>query len=398
MPINRMPTKDFIDVKQRNRLDSLITDSTPNAAPEVIAKVRELVNVQFDENPNLFDPTDIERFRTSDWTVTRFLLRKQNNAEEAAKMIISCAKWRHRLGMPQWKDSDFPREFYNLGGVFPYAQDLLGNTVIYIRAKLYDKKLTCIQDLFQRYIIHIANRVDNERDGRGWAIVFDCSGLGFANMDINMLLFMLNEVIPHLPKGLNYVLIYELPWLLSKIVNTTIACLPLEYKKLAKTANKKDISNWISQDCLPDFMNGTCDINYRRAPKDSKSFEEMATELKLSERDLNAIKKIYQPYLDEADEALEQRDKMTKNMMRRRSSVLEFWHWMKNKTSSASTSDDPNQPRTSAAAAQAEQSTHSATSTSSASAEPDQKPLSKKISASKRDGPKLEVIEDERDD
>lgn len=327
---------DFINVKQRNRLDSLITDVTPNSPPEVIEKVRAICKPEFEKTPQDFDEGDVERFLNSDWTVTRFLLRKKDNVEDAAQMIISCARWRHKLGMPRWKDEDFPKEFYNIGGVFPYAPDLLGNTVIYVRAKLYDKKLTCIQELFRHYIIHIANRVDEERDGRGWSIVFDCSGTGMANMDVNMLLFMLNDVIPHLPKGLNYVLIYELPWLLSKIVNTTIACLPSEYKKLAKTASKKDIHNWIDKESLPDFMGGTCDINYRRPPKNCRNFEDMTEELKLSEKDLEAIKKVYQPYLDEADEAMARR--RSKNM-RRRSSVLEFWHWMKNKIDSSGTDD-----------------------------------------------------------
>lgn len=368
-----MPTKDFINVKQRNRLDSLITDVTPNSPPESIAKVRAIIQAEVDKDPGQFDPSDIERFMKSDWTVTRFLLRKKDNIEDAGQMMINCGRWRHKLGMPRWKDEDFPREFYNLGGVFPYAPDLLGNTVIYVRAKLYDKKLSCIQELFQHYIIHIANRVDNERDGRGWSIVFDCSGTGMANMDVNMLLFMLNDVIPNLPKGLNYVLIYELPWLLSKIVNTTIACLPGEYKKLAKTASKKDIHNWIAKEALPDFMGGTCDINYRRAPKNARSFEEMAVDLKLSEKDLNAIKKIYQPYLDEADEAMARRSKN----MRRRSSVMEFWHWMKNKIDT-----NPEDPNTSTSEQQGAEGSSKA---------------SKKVSVSKKEAPKLAAIVDEGD-
>lgn len=371
MPINRMPTKDFINVKQRNRLDSLITDSTPNSPPEIIAKVRAILKPEFEKNPDDFDPNDVEKFMNSDWTVTRFLLRKKDNAEDAAAMMLSCARWRHRLGMPRWKDKDFPKEFFNLGGVFPYAPDLLGNTMIYVRAKLYDKKLTCIQELFQHYFIHIANRVDEERDGRGWAICIDCSGTGMSNMDVNMLLFMLNEVIPHLPKGLNYVLIYELPWLLSKIVNTAISVLPGEYKKLAKTVSKKDIQNWIAKDSMPDFMGGTCEINYRREPKGSRSIEEMAQDLKLTEKDMNLITKIYQPYLDEAEEAIAKR-RNGKNM-RRRSSVLEFWHWMKNKIdNNEDTNDQSDGPSSDSA-----------------------KGSGKKISVSKKDAPKLAAIADE---
>lgn len=383
MPINRMPTLQFINVKQRNRLDSLVTDVTPNSPPEVIAKVRELIKQEFDKSPEEFDPSDVEKFMNSDWQITRFLLRKKDNIEDAAKMIVGCAKWRHRLGMPRWKDEDFPKEFYNVGGVFPYAPDELGNTVIYVRAKLYDKKLSCIQEVFRHYLIHIANRVDEERDGRGWSIIFDCSGTGMSNMDVNMLLFMLNDVVPHLPKGLNYVLIYELPWLLSKIVNGAVSVLPNDYRKLVKTASKKDINNWVAQESLPDFMGGTCDINYRRSPKGCRSFEEMADELKWTEKDLAAIKKVYQPHLDEATEAIQARKR--KNM-RRTSSVLEFWHWMKLKTTGVAAGGDSN-------------ASNVKDQDNSSSTNKNEQPINKKISVSSRgSGKKLESIKDEAGD
>lgn len=194
-----------------------------------------------------------------------------------------------------------------------------------------------------------------------------------ANMDVSMLIFMLNEVIPHLPKGLNYVLIYELPWLLSKIVNTTISCLPSEYKKLAKTSSKKDIHNWVAKESLPDFMGGTCDINYRRAPKNAKTLEEMAERLKLSEKDIRLIEKTYQPYLDEADQAMAAR-RQGKNL-RRRSSVLEFWHWMKNKIDGSGPLDGQSNDEPGRAGA-----------------------ASKKISVINKDGPKLASIADGGDE
>lgn len=368
-----MPTLDFINVKQRNRLDSLVTDVTPNSPPEVIAQVRDICKKEFEKHPDDFDPTDIERFMGSDWTVTRFLLRKKDNIEDAAKMMISCARWRHRLGMPRWKDEDFPDEFYRIGCVFPYTEDLLGNTTIYVRAKLYDKKLGFIQELFRHFLLHVANRVDNERDGRGWSIVFDCSGAGVSSIDINMILFMINEVIPNLPKGLNYVLIHDLPWLLGKIINTAVACLPSEYKKLVKNSSSKDIKNWIAKESLPDFMGGTCDVNYRRPPKGVKTFRQMAEKLKLSEKELDSIYKFYQPHLDEAEEAAAARKRASRGV-RRRSSVLDLWYWMKNKMDGGG--DNPEEAG------------------SKKSSESDKK-ASRKISTSQKDGPKLEVIPDE---
>lgn len=139
MPINRMPTRDFINVKQRNRLDSLVTDNTPNCSSDKIKQVRDILMVEYEKDKSLFDPIDIERFMNSDWTVTRFLLRKKENVEDAAQMMVRCGKWRHSLNMPRWKEEDFPEEFYKVGGVFPYELDTLGNTTIYVRAKLYDK-------------------------------------------------------------------------------------------------------------------------------------------------------------------------------------------------------------------------------------------------------------------
>ncbi|KAG9509276.1 Motile sperm domain-containing protein 2 [Fragariocoptes setiger] len=336
MPINRMATRDFIKVKERNRLQSLITDQTPNSDPELIKKVREVIMKDFAAHPDLYDPSDIERFQKSDWTVSRFLLRKQLDAAAAAQMIIDCGKWRHRLGMPRWKDTDFPEEFYKIGAMFPYEEDKLGNTVIFVRARFYTKKLECVKDLLQRFLIHIANRVDSERDGRGMAILFDCTGAGMANVDMSMLWFMINEIIPHLPKGLNYVLVYQLPWILRATLSMATKCLPADYRKLINQAGSSDVYEWIAKENLPDFMGGTCDKNYRRAPSGCKSLAELKDELGITQDQVNAVLKVYAPYLDEADKAMAARRKN----IRRGSSKLNIWYWIKQDDSTTNKSNE----------------------------------------------------------
>lgn len=157
--------------------------------------------------------------------------------------------------------------------------------------------------------------------------------------------------------------------------------MPSEYKKLVKTASKKDLSNWVEKEALPDFMGGTCDINYRRTPPGCRSLRAMADEYNLTEKDFEVFEKVYKPFLQEADEAIAQRKSKE---LRRRSSVLEFWHWMKNKTSDNSNSDDNNGNNNNNNEKQ-----KSAT---------DNQINGKRISVGKKDQPKLAAITDEGDE
>lgn len=69
-----------------------ITDDTPNCPPELIAECRRLVLEKVDQNPDLYEPEDVQRFKESDWLVTRYILRKRGDVKAASEMVLATGK------------------------------------------------------------------------------------------------------------------------------------------------------------------------------------------------------------------------------------------------------------------------------------------------------------------
>jgi hypothetical protein len=46
-------------------------------------------------------------------------------------------------------------------------------------------------------------------------IVFDCAGCGLKNMDMELIQYMIQVFKDYYPWSLNYILVYEMPWVLN---------------------------------------------------------------------------------------------------------------------------------------------------------------------------------------
>lgn len=82
-----------------------ITNATPNAPQKLLDEVRAICLKELDAHPEDFHESDQKELVENDWTITRFLMRKKMNAKEAAAMMMSAARWRHKLGVHSWKDT-----------------------------------------------------------------------------------------------------------------------------------------------------------------------------------------------------------------------------------------------------------------------------------------------------
>jgi len=312
-------------LKRQNTVE--ITQDTPNCPSELIAEVRRLVLQEVEKDPSKYEEEDVRRFKESDWLVTRYILRKKGDVKAAAEMVINTAKWRKELQMIHWKDTDFPELMYKSGSMFPYARDKRGNTCIYIRCKFH-QRINKFIDLEKKFILHVVNRVDKEIDGRGLMIVWDMGGAGLANADFDMLWFLVSALINYNPKWLNYILVYDLPWILRGAWKVAQTMVPEDQRKLIRLCNGKDIHEYIDPENLPDYIpGGTCTINYRKAPKGCKSFEEVGKEYGMTKEDIDKVLKIYEPLMKE-DEAKAAKAN-PRRLMRRQSSLSQLWHFLR---------------------------------------------------------------------
>lgn len=113
---------------------------------------------------------------------------------------------------------------------------------------------------------------------QGIAMVIDCTGASLQSADLDMLFFHISSLKNYFPKGLSYILVHNLPWILKPFWHIAKAWIPDEHRELIKFSNDETIYEYVAKHNLPDFMGGTCQRDYRKPPDNCTSLRE-ATKL-----------------------------------------------------------------------------------------------------------------------
>lgn len=219
-----------------------------NDAPADPAQLRRALFESLSESN--YNKHDIERLKKEDYAVTRYFKEDTQSTVDAIKGVL---EWRNSLNLSDLKETDFPEEFRKSDVFVKHGHDVDKNVMIFIRVKLFKKNEYPIEHV-KKYLAFLLDRVDRETRGDGWALCFDCSDAGLSNVDMELLKFVVQALTNYFVENCRYVLIYEMPWILSSIWKIVKSWLPAEQRDAVKFAAKKDMSNFIKEDQLPNFL------------------------------------------------------------------------------------------------------------------------------------------------
>lgn len=267
----------------------------------LIDELRNRFLAEYSTNHDQYDEEDVNDVRNKDHTVRRYLISRKSDVDEALKMLVNAMKWRKTIGVKKLSEKDFPREYFQIGSVFTYGQDLNGAQMIILRVKV-NKKISEWTDSLKKLIVFLIEKEDlryETKDNTGVCIVFDCNGAGITNVDIDLLSFIVSTLRDNYPTLLKSVLVNELPWVLQYVFRLVQTWLPKEHQKLLHLVNKKEIKDYVAEQELPDFMDGSNELSYRTVPKNSPSAQELADRIGLKKKDVDKLLNHLEPYLNE---------------------------------------------------------------------------------------------------
>ncbi|XP_074599476.1 motile sperm domain-containing protein 2-like [Brevipalpus obovatus] len=250
-----------------------------------------------------FYEADYDKLMSDDWYVKRFFLARNRNEDEAFKMIVDAMRWRKSIKVRDIKDYTFPREFYAIGGLFVYEPDKNGYPTVYIRVKMH-RKIPELEEMSRQFLIHTLNKADLIAQGNGIAIVFDVSGAGYKNLDMDNLKFLISCGTSYFPVGVKYILILNVPWAFNAFRRMALSFLPEQWFGLLRFASGDEVYKYIDRENLPDYLNGTCIRNYYACPQHSPSLSEVVTDYGYTQSDIDRILPQYTDFLQEAAKAL----------------------------------------------------------------------------------------------
>ena len=281
-----------------------------SCSAEELDTVRQKLLQDVNDNPDLYDSLDIERCKTDEWTVKRFICYKKHNIEEASSALIKSMRWRKEWSASSLKNTDFPQEFYWTGESHIYGRDKNNTSLVFLRVR-YHKCLPDYYDITKKYLIHIMDLMDEEiRNGsNGWALIYDCDGGTIFNNNMEILFFMINTFFENYPLALNFIGMYELPWVLKAIYHICRGWIPEDYRKLFTFFDKKSIHDVIGTEHLPDYLQGTSTLPYRIRMPDNLPLNEWSRKNGLPESGIKKFYEHYQKFLDEGDRLEEEQQK-----------------------------------------------------------------------------------------
>ena len=266
----------------------------------LIEETRRLLKKKYLKRPDAFQKGDYERMLSDDWTVSRFLLRCRLQPKRAARLMEDCGKFRIEYRMGVSKLSDFPIEFHRVGGLFKYAPDRVGNQTLYMRIK-YHRRVPELSQIMREFILCCLECCDRANNGRGTAVIFDLTGCGLQNVDPGFLFWLVYSFRNYCPKGLSYIIIYNLPWILNATAKLALSWLSSTNKRRLRFVSGDGIRDFIAPENLPDYMGGTCKINYKQVPEGSRLAVDTAEAYKLTREQSKKLSEVYDKFLEEIE-------------------------------------------------------------------------------------------------
>lgn len=252
----------------------------------LVNELRELMIAEVKSGEHKFSPKDVERIFNEDWFCARYLLRMKLDVNGAHQMMKKALEFRNS---PLVSISEFPAEFYQIGALFSYEPDRKGNIPVYMRIKVY-QKIHLVQRFLKAFLFYIIEESDKRADGKGIVLVFDLQGAGLGNVDMDLLFFVITTLVNYFPKGLSYMLVHELPWILRSFWHIAKQWISEDHKELVKFSDSHTIYEYFEEENLPDFMGGTCKRDYRKVPENTISIPNAAKTWDLDESELYKIR------------------------------------------------------------------------------------------------------------
>ena len=263
---------------------------------EEINELRQWFEEEYYDDPSFCEKQDYKKVMNEDFFVSRFILFNDNGPVKGLDMLKNCLTWRKQIGLNKFDPLQVPKELYILSPIFIYLPDRKGRNTLYIRGQM-SLKFPILQNRVKESLVYMINKIDSmEKKFGSWSFIVDATGSGFSNVEVELIQFLHDIVSNYYPLATRYTLIYGASGFLR-----SFSGLLKSYPSI-KFVNQKQLFEYISPENVPDFMGGSCTINYRRIPKGAKTFYELGKDLNLDEKEINNFLKPYLPFMVEETE------------------------------------------------------------------------------------------------
>ncbi|OAD59468.1 Motile sperm domain-containing protein 2 [Eufriesea mexicana] len=236
---------------------------------ELISDLRERFFKRLDdEGPpdTKFHPADITRIKENNNWLRRFLEHNENNIQEALNMLWETCTWRAKFGTNDITEENVRKDYLENGLCFIYGKDKDDKTLFIVKCKLHTKGSKDFNQL-QRLVVYWFERLERQTNGNQISLFFDMSDTGFLNMDNDFIKYLISLCKNYYPNFLNYIIIFEMPWILNAAFKIIKSWLPPKAVPKIKFVQKSNIHELVDPNDILTCWGGNNEYTFKFIPE-----------------------------------------------------------------------------------------------------------------------------------
>ncbi|XP_066959975.1 motile sperm domain-containing protein 2-like [Macrobrachium rosenbergii] len=238
----------------------------PEPSQAEIDQLRSSVLQKVDAEGESYDTKDIEKIQTDDKYIRRFLMHHDNDQKLSLEMVMDTLKWRKDLNVNNITKESLPQDLFDVGALFIHNRDKDNCKMLIFSVRLHQKGVVDM-DLMKRFLIYFLERLEREENGEQITVFFDMTNTGMKNMDMDLIQYMINLFKSYYPWFLNYIIVFEMPWLLSAMWKIIKNWLPPKAIDKIKFLDRKSLKDYVNSDQALTIWGGTDDYEYEFEPE-----------------------------------------------------------------------------------------------------------------------------------
>jgi hypothetical protein len=238
-----------LDIQQEE--DTLSNDEA------YISELRRRLHEEILNKKSDIDEEDLIQLKDSD--LLRFLIARNYSVENALKVLLESLVWR-KINQVRYITFDDVRDELLLNRISILGYDQSKRLVAIIRTR-YHFASQSNKENTQKMLLFFAEKAKTmlSKENEQCTIIFDMTDFTLANMDYDIIKYMVKIFTDFYPETLGVLLVVNSPWLFKscwKIVKPWLD--PNTAKKIVFTSHPK-LTNYIDADILPPDLGGRND-------------------------------------------------------------------------------------------------------------------------------------------
>lgn len=228
--------------------------------------------------PDGFHPADISRVKNSDDWLRRFIVHNDNNENAAFDMLWDTCEWRKKYGANDIADI-VKRDCLERGLVYTHGTDVDGRSLLIFNCKKHVKGQGDTEEL-KKCVVYWMERLQRLDKGKPISIFFDMTETGLSNLDMDFVKYIILLFKSYYPEFLNYIIVFEMPWILNAAFKIIKSWLPAKAVQSMKTVNKATLKDVVPQECTLKAWGGVDEYEFVFVPEQRSQAHEKTDENK----------------------------------------------------------------------------------------------------------------------